>query len=117
MGGEAGSYLVLPLLGPSTVRDAPDYAVEVAVNPITWINAPLAASLGVSALGIVDYRSRVESLIRFRNIAALDPYLFTRTAYLQHRESQLHPDQPATTETIHDEDGGPASGPTTGRSK
>jgi phospholipid-binding lipoprotein MlaA len=103
-GAGPGPYLVLPLLGPSTVRDAPGIAMKYAANPTTWLYLPIQISIPLYVVDIVDLRSRFDSVVRFRNAAAIDPYVFTRNAYLQYREAQIHEGEPATEQSFYDED-------------
>ncbi len=104
-GVKPGPYLFIPILGPSTVRDCTRYGVTILANPITWIDAPWAATIPLSFTYIVDARSRYGLELRFRNEAAIDPYVFTRTAYLQYRQGLTHQGnaqlQPAN---LYDED-------------
>lgn len=83
-GMPSGPYLVLPLLGPSTVRDT-------AALPADWYGDlarqvdPVSDRNMLYALRIVDTRA---SLLNAGNVlegAALDKYSFTRDAYLQMR--------------------------------
>ena len=130
-GVEQGPYVVLPLFGPQTLRDIPDFATSALTDPTTWIDPPLAASISLGVLRIVDGRSRYDKALRFRDTAAIDPYIFTRDAYLQYRYNQIHEGtatQPAPNQSIYDEDNEispttqpapqsttqPASRPTTG---
>jgi phospholipid-binding lipoprotein MlaA len=99
-----GPYLVLPLLGPSCLRDAPRYAVEYAATPTSYICVPLEISAPLYVLYLVDLRSRFDIVVRFRNAAAIDPYVFTRTAYFQYRDSQIHEGKPPAEQNIYDED-------------
>jgi len=110
-GVKPGPYMVLPLMGPTTARDVPGIGVGIACNPMTWINPPLAANLSVGALTILDGRSRVENEFKFRNTAAIDPYLFTRDAYMQYRDGLINDGKPKTGPSIYDEDFGPATAP------
>jgi phospholipid-binding lipoprotein MlaA len=87
-GVPSGPYLVIPLLGPSTVRDAAGQAVDVAfaVTPFfvdTWI---LVAARMFDA---VDERSLYLQEVRDAKASALDYYSFVRNAYLQRRTAQL----------------------------
>lgn len=79
-----GSYLVLPFLGPTTIRELPGYVVDSAVNPVTYV--PVAMPL--AGLGLLNARANAEGALQFVNEAALDPYVFTREAYLQWRNYQ-----------------------------
>lgn len=83
-GMATGPYLVLPVLGPSTVRDAAARVVDAQGDLVLQIdNVPVRNSLYV--LRAVDLRA---SLLRAGEVldqAALDKYSFTRDAYLQRR--------------------------------
>jgi len=103
-GAKPGAYLVLPLFGPSSVRDAPGLGVKVLTNPITWIAAPWAATIPLAVSDIVDLRSRGGVLVNFRNEAALDPYVFTRDAYLQYRANVTHQAATQPDESLYDVD-------------
>jgi len=103
-GAGAGPYLVLPILGPSTERDVPGLGVEIAANPLTWIYVPWYASVPLGGADLVDLRSRGEGLVQFRNEAALDPYVFTRDAYLQYRQNLIHEGNVAPDQSLYDED-------------
>jgi phospholipid-binding lipoprotein MlaA len=111
-GAAQGPYLVLPLFGPSTVRDAPGIGVGFLTDPTTWLDLPLKISIPLNLVEAMDARSRAERAFRFRNAAAIDSYAFTRDAYLQYREAQVHP-VPATGPSVYDEDNGPATEPAT----
>jgi phospholipid-binding lipoprotein MlaA len=114
-GVKPGPYLVLPLFGPSTLRDASRYAVEYFTTPITYLDLPIGITLPLGATDIIDARSRADFVMRFRNDTALDPYVFTRDAYLQYRDSRIHEGKPAPTSepSIYDtdSDSGPSSAP------
>jgi phospholipid-binding lipoprotein MlaA len=84
-GVASGPYVVLPLLGPSTVRDAfakfPDtYTTAYPyVNDIGWRNS-------VFGLGLVDTRAQ---LFQAEKMITGDRYTFVRNAYLQNREFKV----------------------------
>lgn len=87
-----GEYMVYPLLGPSSVRDTGGIVVSMLTNPLVYAAPPVAIPLAI--LGVVDLRARKETFVRFRNEAALDPYIFTRESYLQHRQFVVHDGNP-----------------------
>lgn len=76
-----GPYLVLPLLGPSTGRGIPGAIFDSAANPINYVNFP------VQVLGMLSARANADGALKFINEAALDPYVFTREAFLQWRDN------------------------------
>jgi phospholipid-binding lipoprotein MlaA len=103
-GVKPGPYLVIPVLGPSTARDSSRWVVLYAATPLTWLYLPLKITVPMYVVGIIDFRSRSDIVFKFRNDAALDPYVFTRDAYLQYRESRVHEGVPATAQSLYDED-------------
>jgi len=104
-GVKRGPYLVLPLFGPSTVRDAPGWVVSTVDDPTFWLDLPLGVVIGVKAAQAIDQRSRMEGLVKFRNAAALDPYIFTREGYLAYREHLIHRTHPTTADSsLYDDD-------------
>lgn len=92
-GSPPGPYVVLPIAGPYTLRDTLSIPVALLTNALFYINTG-PAGIPLTVLGAVDLRSRASNAIRFRNAAALDPYLFTREAYLQHREFLVYDGNP-----------------------
>jgi phospholipid-binding lipoprotein MlaA len=83
-GDKKSPYLVLPLLGPSTIRDGMGALFDYTVlSPYAYINnAPII--WGLAGLRYVDLRSQwleTETLMD----QALDKYAFIRDAYIQHR--------------------------------
>ena len=75
-----GPYMVVPLLGPSTPRDAIGGALGVAMNPLMWLG------VGVPGLGVlfaVNGRAQANDQIEAAKRASLDYYVFARDAYIQ----------------------------------
>lgn len=95
-GSGPGGYLVLPAFGPNTVRDAPGLAVSTVTNALFYLNSVVTIPLAV--LGAIDARARASSAIKFRNEAALDPYIFTREAWLQRRNFLVYDGNPPVQE-------------------
>ena len=95
-GAGEGAYLVLPLLGPDTMRDVPDRASSMFLNPLFYISSTITIPL--SALNIINTRANYLEATRFVEEAALDPYSFTREAYRQRREYLIHDGHPPTSE-------------------
>lgn len=83
-GVATGPYLVLPVLGPSTVRDAAARVVDAQGDLVMQIdNVPVRNSL--YGLRAVDLRAGLLRAGEVLDQAALDKYSFTRDAYLQRR--------------------------------
>jgi phospholipid-binding lipoprotein MlaA len=88
-GVPAGPYLVIPLLGPSTVRDSTTIVLENRYDPITQMDR-VDVRNSLTALRIVDTRTNLLPLEKFLNDAALDKYSFTRDAFLQKRRAGIY---------------------------
>lgn len=95
-GFDSGSYLFIPILGPSSKRDVIGVPVTVVTNMLFYagyvVGAPVFVPLTV--LGAIDKRARLAGPMRIRDQAALDPYLFVREASLQQREFLIHDGNP-----------------------
>lgn len=75
-----GPYMVVPILGPSTPRDAVGGLIGVALNPLMWVG------VGVPGLGVlfaVNGRAQANDQIEAAKQASLDYYVFARDAYIQ----------------------------------
>ena len=96
-GAGSGAYLVLPLIGPNTVRDAPGLAVGAVTNGLFYVGTA-AITIPLSVLGVIDLRARAADAIRLRDQAAVDPYVFTREAYLQRRTFLIYDGNPPLSE-------------------
>ena len=83
-GVPSGPYLVLPLLGPSTVRDATGLIVDYYGNPLTYVQ-PSSVSWALYGLNLVNTRANLLTTVDVLSGAALDKYSFIRNAYLQRR--------------------------------
>jgi len=99
-----GPYLVIPLLGPSDLRDTARPIVIVLATPLTWMNLSWAITVPLYVAYTIDTRSRYDFVVKFRNVAAVDPYIFTREAYLQYRQGLIEETKPAVEQNIYDED-------------
>jgi phospholipid-binding lipoprotein MlaA len=89
----AGPYVVLPLLGPYTLR-------EVGALPVDW-SGDLVYQLGdqttvleMTGLKLIDYRASLLGAGDVVEGAALDKYSFTRDAYLQRQRNKQYDGNP-----------------------
>jgi phospholipid-binding lipoprotein MlaA len=87
-GVPAGPYLVLPLFGPSTVRDAVGSIGNYYVNPLSYIH-PDGLSWALYGINVVNTRANLLNASDVLEGAALDKYSFVRNAYLQRRQYLL----------------------------
>lgn len=81
-GVKNGPYLVLPLLGPSTLRDGFGKPVDFYTSPTAYIDHVPTANT-VRALSLVDTRA---GLLELEKSITGDRYIFVRDVYLQRRE-------------------------------
>jgi phospholipid-binding lipoprotein MlaA len=84
-----GPYLVLPLLGPSTLRDTAALPLDRWGDPVDYVSdIPVRNSL--YALRLIDIRANLLRVGQLLDDAALDRYTFVRDAFLQRRRSEVH---------------------------
>lgn len=84
-----GPYLVLPFLGPSTLRDTVGLIVDYKTNPLTYVD-PTRDRNALYGLYFVHRRYELLEASKIVETAALDPYEFVRDAYLQRRRSLVY---------------------------
>ena len=89
----SGPYIVLPIFGPSSVRDAPSLVVDYFTNPISLVS-PASATVALSSVNAVDTRSELLKTTDLRDQLALDPYIFTRESYYQWRQNRIYDGDP-----------------------
>ena len=90
----AGPYLVLPLLGPSSVRDTAGRPLDMAATSTARIGLEEAQITIASLLNVVDTRARLLGASRLLEQAALDRYVFLRDAYLARRRNLVYDGDP-----------------------
>ena len=87
-----GPYLVLPFIGPSTLRDTTGLVVDtVTTDPITYTHniGEIRLHNQLRAAQFIDKRTELLDATDIVDEASLDPYAFMRDAYLQHRASAV----------------------------
>jgi phospholipid-binding lipoprotein MlaA len=87
-GMPTGPYVVLPLLGPSTLRDSLALPVDAKGNLLSHID-DVALYNSLFVLRLVDRRASLLRAGELLDAAALDKYSFTRDAYLQRRRARI----------------------------
>lgn len=87
-GVPSGPYLVLPLFGPSTVRDGAGLVGNYFINPLSYVD-PSAVSWGLYGLNVVSTRANLLGASDLLEGAAIDKYSFVRNTYLQRRRYLL----------------------------
>jgi phospholipid-binding lipoprotein MlaA len=92
-GAGDGVYLVLPLLGPSTLRDAAALPVDWEGDPV-FRHTPVDERNALTVTRTVARRADLLGASRTLEEAALDRYVFLREATLQRRRSLIHDGRP-----------------------
>jgi phospholipid-binding lipoprotein MlaA len=83
-----GFYMVLPLLGPSTLRDTVGFVGDQFLNPVRYVE-PWEVSISVSGTKAVNEGSfHIGEYETFKS-SAVDPYVAMRQAYIQYRAKQI----------------------------
>lgn len=88
-----GAYLVIPLLGPSNVRDAVGRVVDFKTDPLTYVNHMRTRNV-LWGTRIISQRADLLDTSKILDAAALDPYEFLRDAYLQRRRNLVYDGSP-----------------------
>ena len=88
-----GPYLVLPILGPSNVRDTAGLIVQGYLDPVNQVTPP-ENQWELIVLRALDTRARLLGTEDLVQGAALDKYTFIRSAYTQRRRSQVYDGKP-----------------------
>src|SRR6266567_3382195 len=87
-----GPFVELPLLGPSNPRDAVGTAVDMALNPLTFVGGAPATYAGVATGGANAVDKRAEHIDDLDALErnSLDYYAALRSVYRQHREAEIN---------------------------
>jgi phospholipid-binding lipoprotein MlaA len=88
-----GPFLVIPVLGPSTIRDSVGRAVDYRADLVTYVDPSRARNQIWIGRG-VNRRAELLDASTVLQTAALDPYEFVRDAYLQRRRNLIHDGSP-----------------------
>ncbi len=84
-----GFYLVLPILGPSTVRDGVGMGVDSIIHPLTYVDGTTTFRIGTNAAEGIDLRARnIDTLDELRR-DAVDFYARMRSLYFQRRQAHI----------------------------
>lgn len=87
-GVPSGPYVMLPILGPSTLRDTAGLPVDIAADPWGYGISSRARNIG-TVVRVVDQRAVLLDATNLLEEAALDRYEFIRDGYLQQRKSKV----------------------------
>ncbi len=90
-----GPYLMLPFLGPNTIRDTTGLAVDLyEFDPTLNLVDHVAIRNRLLLTDLIDTRADLLQSSRLLETAALDPYTFLREAYLQRRQYLVYDGNP-----------------------
>lgn len=90
-GSGAGPYLVIPFFGPSTVRDVAGFGVDSTVfSPLVIIIDDVYLRTGLATLAIIDFKSDLLGTEALIDAASVDAYEFTKNAFFERRNNQIH---------------------------
>lgn len=84
-GWDDSRYLVLPLLGPRTLRDTTGLPFDIAAHPLTYMDDHTLRA-GLTALDIIHIRA---GLLDQEDLISGDRYSFVRDAFLQRRQFEI----------------------------
>ena len=85
----AGPYVIIPFLGPTTVRDGVSYfSVDTMADPVHYVD-PINARNSVSVMRLLARRAIYLSAEEQMGEIALDSYSFLRDFYLQKRKNDV----------------------------
>ena len=98
-----GPYVVIPFLGPSTLRDAALMPLDVAADPLFHYDGNRSVRNSLYAIRLVNLRARLLSIEELLQDSA-DPYVTIRESYLQNREFEVYDgDPPLDDDDFYDE--------------
>ena len=94
-GLQPGPYVVLPLLGPATLRDTVALPLDWQASPGRYFHDS-SSSTGVTLLNVTETRAGLLATTDAVRQASLDPYTFVRDAWLQKRQNDVYDGNPPT---------------------
>ncbi len=92
-GVQPGPYVVLPLLGPSTLRDTLALPLDMRGDASQQFSDE-ATRNALTVTRVLDVRSGLLNTVDVVKAASLDPYSFVRDGYLQKRRNDIHDGNP-----------------------
>lgn len=91
-----GAYLVLPFLGPSSLRDGAGLVTDtILFDPISYVD-DVRTRNQIRIVQIIDKRAELINASDILGSASLDPYAFQRDAYMQYREALVNDESTGT---------------------
>ena len=103
-----GPYLVLPFLGPSSLRDGIGRWVDARTDPVRWEDH-IRTRNQFLVTRVINTRARLLDSEKVIDAAAIDRYAFIRDAYLQRRRSLVFDGNPPPEKEFEEFDAQPRS--------
>jgi phospholipid-binding lipoprotein MlaA len=94
--------MVLPLLGPSNVRDTFGWAFDLQTDILLSYVNDIPVRNTITAVRVLDQRSKYLSATNLLETAAFDRYSFVRDAYIQRRRDRIYDGNPPLIEEEDD---------------
>lgn len=88
-GVKSGPYFILPILGPSTLRDGFGHGVDAAFNPVFYLEDE-SSRWAITAVQGLQARADLGDIDSMLNNQKMDEYLMVRDAWLQYRRGQIY---------------------------
>ena len=104
-GVPSGPYLMLPIFGPSTVRDTTALPADLWGDPWNHKNPANWRNIG-TGVRVVDTRASILDASNLMEEAALDRYEFIRDGFMQRRQSQVRDGESERAEADQDDEQG-----------
>ena len=101
-GAPSGPYLILPILGSSTLRDGIGTGIDMYTDPLSEVRG-YHTQYALVGLRLTQVRADLLDASRILEEAALDKYVFQRDAYLQRRRSLIYDGRPPREKEPDDE--------------
>ncbi len=101
-GVPAGPYLVVPVLGPSTLRDAPTFLVDRYTTLWPYVNLDTAEQRGIDLISGIDLRADLFAAEKALSEIGFDRYATLRDAFLDRRLSKVYDGNPPQSQQAFD---------------
>ena len=89
-----GPYFVIPILGPSTVRDSVGLIGDAYTSPVFFATDDVATRNALIVLFFIDTRANLLGTTKILEEAAEDKYAYVRNAYMQYRRNLVYDGNP-----------------------
>ena len=87
-GVPSGAYMVVPILGPTTVRDATGAAVDIAISPTVYLLGPVVLLYYGGSMGIALREENLQKIDALKS-SSIDYYSTLRSAWWQNRNAEV----------------------------